>query len=121
MRLGGPLFVDYQDPEGWVAAVQGWGYRAASCPVGSDADSSTIRAYEQAALAADIVIAEVGVWNNPLSPDEEERRAAVDKNIAGNVAKMPPYTGPPSFPMNTAKTMTDPPNSARYMTWDEVN
>jgi sugar phosphate isomerase/epimerase len=83
MRLGGPLFVDYQDPEGWVAAVKQWGYRAASCPVDSDVDSSTIRAYERAALAADIVIAEVGAWSNPLSPDEEERRAAVDKNIAG--------------------------------------
>jgi len=83
MRLGGPLFVNYQDPEGWVAAVQQWGYRAASCPVGTDADASTVRAYEQAASEADIVIAEVGAWSNPVSPDAEERRAALTKCKAG--------------------------------------
>ena len=83
MRLGGPLFSDYQDPDGWVAAVQRWGYRAATCPVRSDADSSTIRAYERAAEAADIVIAEVGAWSNPLSSDAEERKAAVAKCEAG--------------------------------------
>ena len=60
MRLGGPVFADYSDPDAWVAAVKGWGYRAANCPVGSDADSHTIRAYEAAAKAADIVIAKVG-------------------------------------------------------------
>jgi sugar phosphate isomerase/epimerase len=83
MRLGGPLFTSYQDPEGWVAAVRQWDYRAAPCPVGSDADSDTIRAYERAAQAADIVIAEVGAWSNPLSPDAEERRTALDKNVTG--------------------------------------
>jgi sugar phosphate isomerase/epimerase len=83
MRLGGPVFLDYQDPEGWVAAVKKWGYRAALCPVGSDADGGTIRAYERAAEAADIVIAEVGAWSNPLAPDEQERKAAVAKCEAG--------------------------------------
>ena len=83
MRLGGPLFADYADPEGWVAAVKQWGYRAATCPVGSDADSGTIRAYERAAKAADIVIAEVGAWSNPLSANAEERRAALDKCCVG--------------------------------------
>jgi sugar phosphate isomerase/epimerase len=83
MRLGGPLFESFQDPEGWVAAVKQWGYRAVSCPVGTDADGSTVRAYEQAAKAADIVIAEVGAWSNPLSPDVEERRAALAKCKAG--------------------------------------
>jgi sugar phosphate isomerase/epimerase len=53
------------------------------CPVGGAADGDTIRAYERAAKAADIVIAEVGAWSNPLSSDAEERRAAVGKNKAG--------------------------------------
>jgi len=51
--------------------------------VRSDADSSTIRAYERAAQAADIVIAEVGAWSNPLSSDPEECRTAMEKNKAG--------------------------------------
>jgi sugar phosphate isomerase/epimerase len=83
MRLGGPVFSEYQDPKEWVAAVKQWGYRAALCPVGLDADNSTIRAYERAAQAADIVIAEVGAWSNPLSSDAEERRAALGKCKAG--------------------------------------
>jgi len=34
--------------------------------------------YMQAAHNADIVIAEVGVWNNPLNRDEQARRKAID-------------------------------------------
>jgi sugar phosphate isomerase/epimerase len=59
------------------------GYKAAYCPVSPEADGDTIRAFAQAALRADIVIAEVGAWSNPLSPDAEIRRAALDKCIAG--------------------------------------
>ena len=83
MRLGGPVFSDHEDPQEWVAAVKQWGYRAALCPVGTDADSGTIRAYERAAQAAEIVIAEVGAWSNPLSSDAQERQAAWDKCKAG--------------------------------------
>jgi sugar phosphate isomerase/epimerase len=77
MRLGGPVLVDCVDPEGWIAALQGWGYRAASCPISQDADASTIRAYADAAQAADVVIAEVGAWSNPLSADADARRTAL--------------------------------------------
>jgi sugar phosphate isomerase/epimerase len=45
--------------------------------VGSEADDATIRAYAEAAERAGVVIAEVGVWNNPLSPDEQTRRTAL--------------------------------------------
>jgi len=79
MRLGGTLFRKFDDADGWVAAVQYYGYRAAYCPVGSDAEQSVVRAYVEAAKRADIVIAEVGAWSNPLSPDEKERAAALAK------------------------------------------
>ncbi|MGB5047717.1 MAG: sugar phosphate isomerase/epimerase family protein [Caldilineaceae bacterium] len=82
MRLGAPIFQLYSDPESWVAAVQAKGYRAAYCPVKPDADPALIAAYRQAAQSADIVIAEVGAWCNPLSPDPVERAAALDKCIA---------------------------------------
>ena len=78
MRLGGPTFVPYSDPAGWIAALRHHGYTAAFCPVGNDADAATIRAYEDAAAAAGIVIAEVGAWSNPMSPDEAIRAAALD-------------------------------------------
>jgi sugar phosphate isomerase/epimerase len=47
--------------------------------VDKSADAATIRAYVDAAARADIVIAEVGAWSNPISPDEKTRRDAVRK------------------------------------------
>lgn len=79
MRLGAPIHQPYTDPAAWVAAVQAKGYTAAYCPVKPDADPALIGAYRQAAQAADIVIAEVGAWSNPLSPDPTERAAALEK------------------------------------------
>jgi sugar phosphate isomerase/epimerase len=79
MRLGGPTYTPYTDPQSWVKAVQTAGYRAAYSPVGIDADEATVRAYAQAAQQADIVIAEVGVWNNPLASDAAARAAAIEK------------------------------------------
>ena len=77
MKLGGPVFSDASTPERWVAALRAQGYRAAYCPVDNAADAATIRAYARAAEEADVVIAEVGAWSNPLSPDEGERNAAI--------------------------------------------
>ncbi|MEM2905592.1 MAG: TIM barrel protein [Candidatus Bathyarchaeia archaeon] len=81
MRLGGPVFVDSSDPTRWVKALRRHGYTAAFCPVGSEADDATIQAYARAAEEADVVIAEVGAWSNPLSPEEETRREAFEKCV----------------------------------------
>lgn len=77
MRLGGPVFGDVSMPELWVAAVQEQGYRAAYCPLEATADEARVQAYVEAARRADIPIAEVGAWSNPISPEEEVRRAAI--------------------------------------------
>ncbi len=79
MRLGGPVLVKYHDPDEWIAALRARGYRAANCPVGKDDDEATVSAYVEAAAQADIVIAEVGAWSNPVSPDDEVRKAAIAK------------------------------------------
>jgi sugar phosphate isomerase/epimerase len=79
MRLGGKVFQQWSTPDEWAQAVVAAGYRAAYCPVTPGVDSSTIRAYETAAARAGIVIAEVGAWSNPLSPDPATRRTALDK------------------------------------------
>ncbi|MBI5725129.1 MAG: sugar phosphate isomerase/epimerase [Planctomycetes bacterium] len=79
MRLGGPLIQKYENPDQWVAAVRALGYRAAYCPVGMDVPEDSIRAYSSAAAKADIVIAEVGAWSNPLGPDIATRTAALEK------------------------------------------
>ncbi len=77
MRLGAPIFAAYSDPDGWVQAVQEQGYRAAYCPVTVNADDKEVKAYAEAAARADIVIAEVGAWSNPIASDAAERQAAV--------------------------------------------
>lgn len=80
MRLGGHVFNAGPEPEQWVAAVKACGYRAAFCPVGDDVDADRIRDFERAAAAADIVIAEVGAWSNPICPDDSVRLPALELN-----------------------------------------
>jgi sugar phosphate isomerase/epimerase len=77
MRLGGPIFEPYGDPERHVALARAEGYRAIYCPLGPDAPDDQAAALERAAAKAGIVIAEAGAWSNPISPDETTRRDAV--------------------------------------------
>ncbi len=79
--LGAPVFDKYEDPEGWINALQKLGYRAAYCPVSIDDDQATIKAYAKAAKKAGIIIAEVGAWSNPISPDETQRKEAFEKCV----------------------------------------
>ncbi len=79
IHLGGPVFEKYQGPDEWVRAVKRLGYGAAYCPVGANASDDTVRAYERAADRAGIIIAEVGAWSNPISPDEKMRQDALEK------------------------------------------
>ena len=77
MRLGASWFFDSPGPDEWVAAIKAKGYSAAYFPPSAADGEDRCVAYAQAAERADIVIAEVGAWSNPLSPDEETRKAAV--------------------------------------------
>lgn len=77
VRLGGPVFEKTDSPDSWIAALQKLRYRAAYCPVGADAGDSTVNAYAEAAKKADIVIAEVGAWSNPIDTDSEKSRQAI--------------------------------------------
>jgi sugar phosphate isomerase/epimerase len=77
MRLGGPVFNSDGGPYEWVAALQRRGYRAAYCPVSHEDDRETITAYINSAHDADIMIAEVGAWSNPLSRADHTRQEAI--------------------------------------------
>ncbi len=78
MRLGAPI-EETTTPEAWIESLKRQGYRAAYSPFDYNADTATRQAYVQAAEQADIVIAEVGAWSNPISPDDSIRNAAVEK------------------------------------------
>lgn len=79
VRLGGPVFGDLRDPGDWVKAVRAEGYSATYCPVEPGADQAVIKAFEKAARDANIKISEVGAWSNPISRNDEERKAALKK------------------------------------------
>jgi sugar phosphate isomerase/epimerase len=81
IRLGAPVYGKLEQPEEWVAALKKEGYRAAYCPVKTDASPDKIKAFERAAKKADIVIAEVGAWSNPISPDQNMAREAFKKCV----------------------------------------
>jgi sugar phosphate isomerase/epimerase len=80
MRLGAPIFEKYTDPAQWAAIPKKLGYRAAYCPFHDINNTDLIAAYEKEAKASDLVIAEVGAWSNPLSPDPAEARKALALN-----------------------------------------
>jgi len=83
LRLGGPVFEPFDNPEEWIGVLKNLGYRAAYCPVKPGEDEKIIRAYEEAARKNDVVIAEVGAWSNLISPNPEEAKAALEKCING--------------------------------------
>lgn len=82
IRLGGPLFDKFTNPEEWVKAVKAKGYTAAYCPLEPGASEKWIDIYRKEAAKNDILIAEVGAWGNPISPDETVSKAAMEKCIA---------------------------------------
>lgn len=77
MRLGGPVWHTEGDAEEWIAALRERDYGAAVFPLKHDADTGVIRAYADAAVANDVVIAEVGAWSNPICRDESQRQEAI--------------------------------------------
>jgi sugar phosphate isomerase/epimerase len=79
VRLGGPVFGDFKDPQEWIKAIKAEGYSAAYCPVPVGTDSPTVKAFEKASKDANIIISEVGAWSNPISKNEQERKDAIKK------------------------------------------
>jgi len=81
VRLGGPVPGKFDDPAQWVKAVKSLRYGAAVCPVQPGAPSELIRSFRAEAKRNNILISEVGVWNNMLDPDNNKGEAAINKNV----------------------------------------
>ena len=79
MKLTGILAEKPTDAASWIAALQKAGNTAALDPLPLyDTDDATLDAYIQAAADAGIGFAEVGAWSNPIDPDPEKARKAID-------------------------------------------
>ena len=81
MRFGGFIFKKWNTPEEWAQAAIEAGYSAVYFPVDYRADLKVIDGYKRAAADADLVICEIGVWNNLLDRDPEKRAANMDRAI----------------------------------------
>ena len=73
MRLGGSVMKPYNSPSEWLAQVNELGYRAVIFPVDCTAPAEVRREYLQCIKDNDLLIGEVGVWRNCMSPDPAER------------------------------------------------
>ena len=82
IRFGAPIFTRFDDPDDWARAHAEKGYRAAYCPLPLDAEGDAVRAFSEAAVRHDLVISEVGAWSDPLSPDPDIAKAALEKCVA---------------------------------------
>ena len=72
--LGGPIYLDSDDPGALAREHRRLGYRAAYIPKVERHEEDRIKAIVKEFAAQDVVIAEVGAWVNMLDPDTEKRR-----------------------------------------------
>lgn len=69
MLLGISSSLTHTTPEDWAARHKALGLKSVNFPVDYLSGESCYMAYKQAADAAGLVIAEVGVWRNTLAAD----------------------------------------------------
>ncbi|MDR1913340.1 MAG: sugar phosphate isomerase/epimerase [Clostridiales bacterium] len=73
MRLGVASSLAHSSPEEWGEKMRSLGCGAVVFPVDYTAADDIIHRYENAAEQNDLIIAEVGVWRNPIAPDVKVR------------------------------------------------
>ena len=73
IRLGGPIFLNSDDPRELAREHRRLGYSAGYCPAAILNDRDRIRAIRDAFAAEHVVISEVGAWRNLLDPDSQKR------------------------------------------------
>ena len=61
--------------EAFARAHRAFGYRAAYCPPVAVGDAARLADIDAAFAAEGVVIAEIGIWRNLVTPDEAVRKA----------------------------------------------
>jgi sugar phosphate isomerase/epimerase len=76
IRLGGHgLPVGSEDPYAFARAHADFGYGAAYLPQALTPSDARLRDFEKAFGDADVVLAEIGIWRNLITPESDERKA----------------------------------------------
>ncbi len=81
MRLGGAIIGEWTSPGEWAELAHEMGYRAVYFPLDYSASDADIEAYRATAEAHDLLIAEVGIWNNLLERDSVKQRANQERAV----------------------------------------
>lgn len=82
VRLGGHgLPINSDDPFAFARAHRAFGYAAAYVPEVSIGDATRLAAIRDGFAAADVLLAEIGIWRNLIAPEAEIRRAHLDYAI----------------------------------------
>ena len=90
IRLGGHgLPVGHEDFEAFARAHSAHGYSAAYVPVSLKLEDAP--AFERAFAAEDVMLAEVGIWRNLITPNETKRKA--NREYAVNCLALADATG----------------------------
>ena len=81
MRLGATIedYLRSKDPRDYVEECRRLGYRAVSWPEAFADAGDEIAEIKRTFAAADIVVAEVAAWVNPLDPDDGKRQENLRK------------------------------------------
>ena len=78
MRLGTSSPLKHSSPGEWAENQKDLGCSAVVFPVQSNEPEAKVISYKEAADKAGLMIAEVGIWRNALSPDPDERKKNLD-------------------------------------------
>ena len=78
MRLGTSSPLKHDSANQWASNQIKIGCASVVFPVQSNEPEEKIIEYKKAAAKAGLMIAEVGIWRNALSPDTDERRKNID-------------------------------------------
>lgn len=77
MRLGAPVPLNLCSPQDYILDAVKHGYRCVAWPSASPMASDVQQSLQMELGNHDIIIAEVGAWSNPLSPNPDTRRDAI--------------------------------------------
>lgn len=77
MRLGANGF-PYETPEQWLQRVKELNTSTVTAPISCQDPPELKRTYRQLIQTHRLSVGEVGIWRNSLSPDPQERKAALE-------------------------------------------
>lgn len=81
MKFGISASFPHKSPEEWAMLHKAEGLESVVFPLDHTAPQAAIDGYLKAANDAGLLIAEVGAWSNPLSPDRKTREEALNRCI----------------------------------------